>query len=229
VRAVNLLPGAARDRRRLGAGPAAIASGRALPALAALGALALLGALGYAGHSADSRAERLADEISGVQARQVVLSAELEDFRLEARREELQAARRGAITALVSGRTDWERIIRDIATVVPEGVWLTTVSSGAGSPPAELAPGDDPAQPAPPPPPTISIEAIGDGQPAAAATMARVGAVTGLSRPRLVSSAFEDVEGERLVRFVIEATIDQRAQSRDVLAPVVVDPATVRP
>ena len=215
MRAVNLMPDAPRTRRERPSAIGALAGGRAVPAALAVGALALLCGLGYAGPSARADADRLQREVTATEVRRDALRAQLDDFRLEAQRQELQRARRGAIVSLVTGRTDWERLIRDVATVVPPGVWLTGLTSDAGP-----APAADPATPAAGASPRVTIEGMARTQGSVATMMARAGSVAGLGRPRLVSSGFEDAEGRRMVRFVIEAAVDQRAQGRAQLVPV---------
>jgi Tfp pilus assembly protein PilN len=224
VRAVNLLPGARRARGRpriaLPGRGAAARLGAAACLVAALGAIALVG---WAGYDARAQVERLDGEIASAEQRRILLSAELEDFRADAGRAELQRARRGAVVSLVTGRTDWERLVCDVATVMPEGVWLTSLSTGSASTAPPPAGGEVPADtPAPgaAAAPTLTLEGIGPDQRTAAATLARLGAVSGLSDPRLVSSAFQDINGDRMVAFSIEATVDQRAQGRSEMAPV---------
>jgi Tfp pilus assembly protein PilN len=42
-------------------------------------------------------------------------------------------ARTAALADALSSRVAWDRILREFALVVPEGVWLTTLSSGTGA------------------------------------------------------------------------------------------------
>ena len=216
MRAVNLLPDAPRGRRRRRL-PGPLPGGRAAGILAVAGALAVLGGLGYAGHDARQDADRLAERVAEADARRAVLRAELADFRQEDAARRLQEARRGAIISLVTGRTDWERLIRDVATVLPAGVWLVALTTEPGTAPAEGASADAPDGGTPP---AITVEGIAPDQDAVAAMMARLGVVAGISRPRLVSTAAERVEGREMVRFIIAAGVDQRAQGRAQLAPV---------
>jgi len=39
-----------------------------------------------------------------------------------------QVARRGAVVTVASARINWERVVRDTVTVLPDKVWLTQVN-----------------------------------------------------------------------------------------------------
>ena len=226
MRAVNLLPDAPRrGPRRSGA--------RSVPAtpLLVAGAALLLAGLGYWGYGAHRDADRLDRELRGAEVTRERLRTELADFRTVARRDEIQRARRGAVVGLVTGRTDWERVIRDIATVTPRGVWLTDLTTAAGAvPAADAGSGATPAagggaggagvSGAGVSGAGVKIEGVAATQPQVALTMARVGSVAGLRTPRLVSSGAEDIGERRMIRFVIAASADRRAQGRATLEPV---------
>lgn len=218
MRAVNLLPDAPRRRPRR----AGVRGVPATPLLAAGAALLLVG-LGYWGYSARQEAERLDGEVRSAEVARDGLRTELADFRTVARRDEIQRARRGAVVGLVTGRTDWERVIRDVATVTPPGVWLTDLTTTAG--PANVAlEGGTAAAGATPGAGTggasVKIEGVAPSQPRVGLVMARMGSVAGLGTPKLVSSGAEDIGERRMVRFVITATADRRAQGRATLEPV---------
>lgn len=218
MRAVNLLPDAPRRGPRR-------SRTRGVPAgpLLVAGAALLLAGLGYWGYTAHQDADRLHRELRGAEVTREGLRTELADFRDAARRDEIQRARRGAVVGLVTGRTDWERVIRDIATVTPRGVWLTDLTTtagtvlaagdaGSGATPASGDGADGGAG--------VTIEGVAADQPQVGLTMARVGSVAGLGTPRLVSSGAEDIGDRRMIRFVIAAAADRRAQGRATLEPV---------
>ncbi len=216
MRAVNLLP----DAPRRGPQRAGTRNVPVAPLLVA-GAALLLAAVGYWGYSALLDAGRLDRELRGAEVARDGLRTELADFRTVAQRDEIQRARRGAVVGLVTGRTDWERVIRDIATVTPEGVWLTDLTTTAGAvTAADGGSGTAPAAGGDAHGAGVKIEGVAATQPQVGLTMARVGSVAGLGTPKLVSSGAEDIGERRMIRFVIVAAADRRAQGRATLEPV---------
>src|SRR5437764_2712423 len=51
-----------------------------------------------------------------------------------------QKARVSAVTSALSRRVSWDRVLREFATVLPDDVWLTSLSAHAPSSPASAAP-----------------------------------------------------------------------------------------
>lgn len=226
MNAVNLLPDAPRTRSRRRVRPVAPRAGAIVPLAVGAVALAALGGLGWMAHDARGQTDRLEDEIAMVSQRRAVVEAELQDFRAAGERAELQRARRGAVVALVRGRVDWQRLIRDTATAMPDGVWLTNLTTDSG---AAVATGADGAPAAAGSPPMVRLDGVALSQPHVARLLVRLGSVVGLGEPVLGSSVAADTGDEELVRFTLAVTVDQRAQGRAVLVPVGVDGAGVTP
>jgi Tfp pilus assembly protein PilN len=117
VRPVNLLP--VRYRARTAG------SGDSKPAYIALGALGLLvlAVFGYvmtANKVSSQRSEiaQAEQQIATAEAQSVTLS-DFGDFAA------VKQARLSAVRSLATSRLDWERLFRELARVLPEGVWLT--------------------------------------------------------------------------------------------------------
>jgi Tfp pilus assembly protein PilN len=125
VRPVNLLP--AKHRPRSGSGGESKSS---YVALGALGAL-VLAVLFYV-ITANQLSSRNA-EIA--QARQQTQAAESQAVRLGSFGSfaGTKEARVSAVKALATTRLDWERLFRELAHVLPEGVWLTSFDGAASS------------------------------------------------------------------------------------------------
>lgn len=219
MRAVNLLPGAPRrgGRRSQAATPA-----RALVPVGIVAGVLLIGGLTWWGVSARQDASERAEQITRTTASRDALRLELADFRALAYEDGLRQARRGAVVSLAAGRTDWERLVRDVATVLPAGVWLTALEGTTDPAPAgDTASAGGAAGGGAS---TLSIDGVArGGQARVASTMVRLGSVAGLGEPRLVSSESEGIGDRRVVRFSIETTVDRRAQSRATLMPVVAE------
>ena len=121
MRPVNLLPPDLRPRRgtdgRQGSGYVA------LGILAALVLLTLVYVVvaGQAGsREADSR--RVAAEAQQAEARAAALGPYAAFARIE-------RTRSASVKALAGARFDWERLMRELALVLPEGTWLTEVDA----------------------------------------------------------------------------------------------------
>jgi Tfp pilus assembly protein PilN len=125
VRPVNLLP--ARYRPRTGG------SADSKTAYFALGALALLvlAVFGYV-FSASKVSSHNADI---AQTRQQIAAAQTQAVTLEGFGDfaGVKEARLSAVKTLASGRVDWDRLFRELAHVLPSGVWLTNFSGSAAT------------------------------------------------------------------------------------------------
>jgi Tfp pilus assembly protein PilN len=123
VRPVNLLP--ARYRPRKGG------SGDSKNAYIALGVLGLivLAVFGYVitANKVSSRNSEIAatrEQIAAAQTESVT-DQQFGDFAA------VKEARLGAVKSLATARIDWERLFRELAHVLPEGMWLTGFESQA--------------------------------------------------------------------------------------------------
>jgi len=122
MRPVNLLPEHLRPRERSGN------AGGAYIILGVLGLL-LLGTLAYVVTanevtSRQAETERLAAETRAADARAGALAG-FGDFR------SVKEVRVASVKTLAAGRFDWERMSRELARVLPSGVWLTELKATA--------------------------------------------------------------------------------------------------
>jgi Tfp pilus assembly protein PilN len=122
MRPVNLIPKDERSgvRRAMRSGPLAyIVLGGLLAALAAMTVLVVTD-----NQIADSKAEitRLNAEIADAQAR-AAESAAYTQFHL------LAEQRATTVTNLADSRFDWERVMRELALILPGDIWLTNLSA----------------------------------------------------------------------------------------------------
>ena len=123
MRPVNLLP--ARYRPRTGGG------GDSKNAYITLGVLGLL-ALAVFGYV--MTANKVSSQNSEIaEARQQIAAAQAQAVTLDGYGNfaGVKAARLSAVKTLATGRLDWERLFRELAHVLPEGVWLTKFSAQA--------------------------------------------------------------------------------------------------
>jgi Tfp pilus assembly protein PilN len=212
MRAVNLLP--QKERRTPGF------AGAKAP-LAVVGVVAVLGGIGFYGYSLHSQVNDVKSDVATATATRDGLRDQLGAFQAAQAREAAQEVRTGAVVGLVTGRVNWERLIRDLSAVMPKDVWLTNLKGQtdvAATPTAATATA-----------PNVNVATVPQGihldgyaytQDQVAQLMARVATVPGLGEPRLASSEVQAGDEKDVIHFVIDIPIDQRAQDRSTLTPV---------
>ena len=210
MRAVNLLPQTGRRAPgfRGGKGP--------LLALGAVAAVAAVGYWGWSSHQAVGDAER---DVAAAVAERDDLQRRLGAFQQADAREAEQRLRQGAIVGLAAGRVNWERLVRELATVMPRDTWLTNLR-GEADDPATVAAAATAAGPNAAAPRGVRLDGFAYNQRRVAQLMARADAVPGLGEPRLTTSEVQARGDRKVIHFVIDIPIDQRAQDRPTLTPV---------
>jgi Tfp pilus assembly protein PilN len=126
MRPVNLIPAEERPggRKPMRGGPLAyIIVGALAAAVIGVAVLAVT-----SNQISDSKAEiaKLEDEKSAVEARAQALDAYTQFH-------SLREQRLATVTSLADSRFDWQRVMRELAIVLPGDVWLTTLSGTASS------------------------------------------------------------------------------------------------
>ena len=220
MRAVNLLP--QTQRRRPGF------SGSRTQ-IAVVGAVALVGLMGFWGYSVHSQVDSAKSDVAAASAERDSLRAQLGAYQQVQTRQAAQEVRRGAVVGLVAGRTNWERIVRDLSAVMPHQVWLTNLKGETAIAPAGTAPVTATATPAvndTSVPQGVHLDGFAYTQKQVALLMARVNTVAGVGEPRLTTSEVQDRGDRQVIHFVIDMPIDQRAQDRPTLTPVPTSAAT---
>ncbi len=212
MRAVNLLP--QKERRTPGF------AGAKAP-LAVVGAVAVIGGMGFWGYSLHSQVSDVKSDVTTATSQRDALRDQLGAFQAAQARDAAQEVRTGAVVGLVTGRVNWERIVRDLTAVMPHDVWLTNLK---GETEIEAAPT---AATASAPnlnnstvPRGIHLDGYAYTQDQVALLMARASTVPGLGEPRLASSEVQAGDVKDVIHFVIDIPIDQRAQDRSTLTPV---------
>jgi Tfp pilus assembly protein PilN len=203
MRAVNLLPPS--QRRRFGVTvPKPVIAGAAI--------LVLGSGLGLWSHSISSSTSAAEHDLTTVQTQQTRIEGQLVSYRVAQQRSATLASERQAIEALTSDRVDWERLIRNVATVLPPQVWLTGLKAQTPAPTA-AAPGAAPAASATDPSAVaLHLDGMAFSQTQVALTMARLAAVPGLGQPTLTSTTAQVLGTRRVVSFSMDIPIDSRAQ-----------------
>ena len=224
MRPVNLIPPEERrgDRAQLRAGSISyvVVAGLAL-AVVAVSALVLTG---------NSINDRKA-EVSELEVREAAARAQADSLRAFADFASLSEARAQTVSSLAQSRFDWDRVLRELALVIPEDVWLVELS-GAASPDvqvdgaAEVSVGSDIAGPA------LSMVGCGTSHEAVARFLQALKDIDGVTRVGIGKSerpADQHSSGdtgedcrtrEFITRFEIVAAFDEVAVPAVDAAPV---------
>jgi Tfp pilus assembly protein PilN len=232
MKPVNLLPSGQRSR-----------SLRVKPTrkgMVGVGIVAAVAGMGYWGFSINQQVGDVESQISLAESEKSALESQVGAFAAVQQHRAAQERKKGLVVGLTNARVNWERIIRDTATVMPRQTWLTSLK--AESPGLATAPVAVPtAQPTstppatapsgagvPTPPPPVPASGVTSGlhlggyaynHRQVAIMMVRLGAVPGLGEAKLTNSTAETKSGRKIVQFQVDLPIDQRAQDRPTLSP----------
>jgi Tfp pilus assembly protein PilN len=195
MRAVNLIP----QEERRGGGPAraGLLSYFLLGALAAvLVGVTLLVLTGNQISDRKAEVARLKQESSATAARAESLRA-FADFSA------MQEERTATVTSLAQSRFDWERVLRELSLVLPDDVWLSTVSakapvsSSVATPPAAPATGAAVAATG------LTLDGYTYSQPAVARLLTRLTVIPDLVNVQLQQSTLTKIGATPVVHFTI--------------------------
>ncbi len=218
MKSVNLLP--QTQRRRPG-----FSGSRKQIAIA--GAVVLVGAMGLWGYSLHSQVDQAKKDVDAATIERDGLRDQLGAYQQAQTRQAAQEVRSGAVVGLVAGRTNWERIVRDLSAVMPHQVWLTNLKGETAIVPAGTAPVTaTPAVNDASVPQGVHLDGFAYTQKQVALLMARANTVPGLGEPHLTTSEVQDRGDRSVIHFVIDMPIDQRAQDRPTLTPVTGQPTS---
>jgi Tfp pilus assembly protein PilN len=223
MRAVNLLPRdePKRRRKRLTLGVQL-----ALVSPFVVGSLLAAGYLLESSKVDDQKAtlKALQDELAALPPRQEVphTNAQLA----------LQHDQRvAALASALRGRIAWDRVLREISSVLPEDVWLTTLAAQSPQAPAPVAPPPAPATttsesdggttttPAPPATPApsstapLSLAGYTYSQEGVARFLSRLAVIPELQDVKLVKSSQAEVAGRNVFQFSIQADVRPQVSS----------------
>lgn len=209
MRAVNLLPPGERPSHRLSVSPAR---------MGAIAAVAVVAGLGWMGWNAKAEAGKVGDQIAAEQAAQADIQTRLGPLRAGAARLADVSRVEKEVSLLAASRTDWEKLVRRISTVLPKQVWLTALRGESTPRAVPAAAGTETAgSTVQAPTGGLHIEGMALTHQQVAMTLARIASIPGIGEPRLSSSERDSqASGRTLVRFVIDASVDLRAISLDL-------------
>jgi len=203
MRAVNLLPRQQVQQTSERRNPAVLVA--AVGGAAVL--LALVGGALLANRSVDRQQQALASaraELAATPAHHV--SASTQAFRQAVLSQREQ--RSLALASAIGKRVAWDRILRRFALVLPNDVWLTSLTGNvpldAATPAAPTAPSALPAAPT-----ALSIEGYTYSQASVARLLARLQVLPDLKNVQLTNSETSQLGGQNVVNFTIVSDIRQ--------------------
>jgi len=194
MRAVNLLPRDQGQRQiKKESLPVLVGACSGLLVAAVLGALFLMGSGKVAAQQRtlddlNRRYQALPPAPAGPTAAQQALAGE-------------QSARVSALSTALGSRTAWDRIFREFSLVLPDDVWLTTLTAKSPISPLTNASttGAAPSQ--------FMIQGRTYSHDGVARLLSRLQVVPDLTNVQLVSSSLSTVAGQDVVEFSIAADI----------------------
>jgi Tfp pilus assembly protein PilN len=205
MRAFNLMPGdEARDRKGARAGVPQIA-------VALLGVLVFAGlAGGYLFTSAGATSKQSELDDLRAQLAELEIPSEQPDQGAVAAEAAVEGqARTTALSTALASRIAWDRVLREVSLVLPDGVWLTQLSA---STPAAAAGGAAAATPAVAngltSPNSLAAVGFATSQESVAVLLARFETIPELTSVQLQSSTRTDGETGRVYAFSILAGVD---------------------
>ncbi|HYY74228.1 MAG TPA: PilN domain-containing protein, partial [Solirubrobacterales bacterium] len=109
----------------------------------------------------------------------------------------LQQAREQTVVSLAQSRFDWERVLRELAIVIPDSVWLTSLTGSAsaesGSPSSSSSASSSVAEEVTGP--SLDIEGCATGHEAVASFLAALRDIDGVTRVSVLKSDRPDSSG----------------------------------
>lgn len=180
MRPVNLIPPEERrgDKSELRHGPLAYGIVGLLAVV-----LVVLVAVITLGNQVSEREAQLAS----IEVREDAASARATALAPYAQFATMSAARDLTVTTLAKSRFDWERVLRELALVIPEDVWLIS-TTGTISPDQQVEGSTGNPLRAQAPGPALELVGCGDGQESVAEFVAALKDIDGVTRVGLQSS-----------------------------------------
>jgi Tfp pilus assembly protein PilN len=189
MRAVNLLP---RDeaKRSFEARRGVVFGGVAGAALATAVLASMTMSAGGSVSGKQEELDALRAQVAAIPPVQVADTSKEDAFAAE------KGARVGALSAALSGRVAWDRVLRQVSLVLPEDVWLTNLTAAAPDAAQQSATGSG-----------FTLTGATYSQNGVARFLARLAVIPDLANVRLQSSQSQLLNERELVQFTILADV----------------------
>jgi Tfp pilus assembly protein PilN len=188
MRPVNLIPLEERrgEKAPLRTGPLAYV-------IVAVLALALVGvtALVITGNQVSDRKA----EVATLESKVAIAEAEADRLSAYTDFAAMQQARQATVASLATSRFDWERVLRELAIVIPDDVWMTSVTAAASSDTGSSTSSSTGSATAEITGPSLDIQGCATGHEAVAKFLASLREVDGVTRVSVMSSDRPEADG----------------------------------
>jgi Tfp pilus assembly protein PilN len=193
MRAVNLLP---RDEKRQRQQPGAVLL------TGVLGSVLVVAVLAGAFLMTSSKASDRQAEVDALRA-ELAATPPAPQAPVDSSALETQKNDRVALLGKALGsRVAWDRVLREVSLVLPEDIWLESLTANAADPNFVPAPGKTEA-----PPGGFMITGYSYSHDGVARLLARLSVLPELDRPTLGSSVIDTTKARDVVKFTISATL----------------------
>jgi Tfp pilus assembly protein PilN len=183
VRPVNLIPAEERRGQK-----APLRTGPMAYVIVGVLALALIGitVLVLTGNKISDRK----DEVASLKSQVASARAQEQELSPYMSFAAMQQAREETVSSLAQSRFDWERVLNELAIVLPQDVWLTNVTAKASADAESSSIGSESITG-----PSLDIQGCSDGHQGVAKFIAALRDVDGVTRVTVMSSDRPDASG----------------------------------
>ena len=116
--------------------------------------------------------------------------------------------RTSALGVALGRRVAWDRLMRDVSLVLPEDVWLTSLTASSATPTDATTAGGPPPDPtAAPSASTVQIAGFAKKQASVAQLLSRLAVLPEIASVKLVNATSTEVGDETVFQFTITATL----------------------
>ena len=133
-------------------------------------------------------------ELASLEARQLVAEQQLAELAPYGEFATLAQSRRETISSLADSRFDWERVLRELALVIPNDVWLDGVTGAVAPGVSTGDEGGEASSDSSITGPSVRITGCGDGQVAVARFVAALRDIDGVTRVGMQRSELGDLQ-----------------------------------
>ncbi len=197
MRAVNLLPRDDPNRRTKTNVPVVVGIAGAVLACAMIGMMYM---------SASSTVHDRQQQLDSLRAQLAVVPPPVQQSSAQAGLAEEETARAAAVSAAMSRRIAWDRVLREVTLVLPSDVWLNTITGASPASPGAVAAAPTSGTTTGPPTGFV-LAGFTYSQDGVARVLARLTVVPDLSGVQLVSSTSQLTGTQTIIAFTIAANV----------------------
>ncbi|MHB9111482.1 MAG: PilN domain-containing protein [Thermoleophilia bacterium] len=195
------------------------------------GAVLLAGTLGGSYYYYSNQVSNSEKQLQDIKSSNVSLEKQVNELKRYEEVKNKKQTQLNIVTGLYGQRVRWSRTLGDLAFVIPDDVWLTSIKArvpgveAAGSAAASRSAAQGSTK-------DVEIEGYTRGMPSVAVLLVRLGLIPSLTDVTLVSAEKEELSSQLVTHFKISATLKQTGETQGPsVAPVTGEegPSSVTP